>query len=118
MEDRDRQDPLARDALEPQCDVEFVRASGPGGQHRNKRCTGVRLTHQQSGIVVLATERRSQARNLGIAYQRLAERLRDAAYRPPPRRPTRKSGAVKRRRLDAKRRRGQTKLLRRRPDEG
>ena len=40
-------------------DEEFFVASGPGGQHRNRTESGVRLTHRPTGIVVLATERRS-----------------------------------------------------------
>lgn len=56
-------------------EVTHVRGSGPGGQNRNKRWTGVRLTHIPTGIVVMATERRSQLQNLGAAFERLAERL-------------------------------------------
>ena len=64
-----------RASLERDCDMEFFIASGPGGQHRNKVETGVRLTHRPSGIVVTATERRSQSDNREMAYERMAERL-------------------------------------------
>ena len=70
-----------RESLERDCDLEFFIASGPGGQHRNKVETGVRLTHRPSGISVTATERRSQHANREMAYERMAVRLRrDAAY--------------------------------------
>ena len=53
--------------------IEMLRRSGPGGQHRNRRATGVRLTHLPTGVTVMATERRSQKANLEaakeIAYQ-------------------------------------------------
>jgi ribosome-associated protein len=63
------------DYLERHCVVEFVKASGPGGQHRNKRETGVRLYHPSAHVTVTATERRSQARNRAIAFERMIERL-------------------------------------------
>ncbi|NOY26520.1 MAG: peptide chain release factor-like protein [Oligoflexia bacterium] len=109
---------LTRDALQQRCVVEFVRGSGPGGQHRNKRYTGVRLTDPISGTVVLATERRSQARNLEIAFVRMTRRLAALAHRPTPRKATRPGRGAVRRRLRAKRRRAETKALRRPPDDG
>ena len=48
--------------------IQFLRASGPGGQHRNKTETGVRLRHIPTGIVVTATERRSRRQNLEVAF--------------------------------------------------
>jgi protein subunit release factor B len=103
-----------RDALERDCDVEFFIASGPGGQHRNKTATGVRLRHRPSGIVVTATERRSQSANREMAFERMAQRLDAANYQPTPRRPTRPSIAKKRERLDQKRQRARIKQARRR----
>ena len=95
---------------------EFFRASGPGGQHRNKTETGVRLTHLPSGVTVSATERRSQHQNREVALRRLAAALAEKHKPPPrPRRPTKPSRAARRRRLEAKRRRGRIKALRRRP---
>jgi len=95
---------------------EFFRATGPGGQHRNKTETGVRLTHLPSGITVSATERRSQHQNREVALRRLAAALAEK-NKPPPkkRRPTRPSRAAKRRRLEAKKQRGQIKALRKIP---
>lgn len=61
--------------LEKICEVGFIRVSGPGGQHKNKRETGVRLYHPDSGVTVTATERRSQHQNKTNAYDRMREKL-------------------------------------------
>lgn len=95
--------------------MEHVRASGPGGQHRNKRQTGVRLTHRPSGLVVVATERRSQAQNHGKALERLQARLDEQAQVPAERKPTRPTAGSRRARLLTKKRTSLTKALRRRP---
>lgn len=50
----------------------WFRASGPGGQHRNKVESAVRLHDRRTGVVVTATEERSQRRNREVAYRRLA----------------------------------------------
>jgi len=96
--------PTDRDSLERDCDLEFFIASGPGGQHRNKVETGVRLTHRPSGISVTATERRSQHANREMAYERMATRLEEMQHISPPRKPTRPTAASRERRLEAKRR--------------
>lgn len=96
--------PTDRDSLERDCDLEFFIATGPGGQHRNKVESGVRLTHRPTGIVVTATERRSQHANREAAYERMAERLEALQYVAPPRTPTKPTRASQERRLDAKRR--------------
>ena len=54
-----------------QCRVERFRVSGPGGQHRNKTDSAVRLTHEPSGVVGYASERRSQHQNRAAALSRL-----------------------------------------------
>jgi protein subunit release factor B len=102
----------SREALERESEVTFFIASGPGGQHRNRNATGVRLVHRPSGIVVTATERRSQAANLDVAYARLARRLEAASAVEAPRVPTRPSRSARVERRDTKRRRGATKALR------
>ncbi len=96
--------PTDRDSLERDCDLEFFIASGPGGQHRNKVETGVRLIHRPSGISVTATERRSQHANREVAYERMAARLEEMQHISPPRKPTRPTAASRKRRLEAKRR--------------
>ncbi|MDP9311164.1 MAG: peptide chain release factor-like protein [Chloroflexota bacterium] len=102
-------------ALEQECEVEFFTAGGPGGQHRNRVATGVRLRHIPTGTVVTATERRSQAANRRVALERLAERLAQAAVVPQTRYATRPTLASQRRRVDVKRQRSAVKLARRRP---
>ncbi len=97
--------PTDRDSLERDSDVEYFIASGPGGQHRNKVETGVRLVHRPSGISVTATERRSQHANREVAFERMAQRLQERQQVKKPRRKTRPTVASRVRRLEAKRRR-------------
>ena len=104
---------LEDNALLAQCEVQVHRASGPGGQHRNKAETAVRLVHLPSGIRVEGKDERSRTQNLRIALARLREKLARRAYRPPPRRPTKPSRAAGERRLEAKKREGRKKALRR-----
>ena len=75
-----------------QCRVEAFRASGPGGQKRNKTDSAVRLTHQPTGLTTQAFEDRSQHRNRAHALTRMrrviANNVRRPvdlnAYAPPP----------------------------------
>ena len=62
--------PTDRESLEQVCELTFFVAGGPGGQHRNRVETGVRLTHRPTGLVVTATERRSQSANREVAFER------------------------------------------------
>lgn len=120
----------------------FVRASGPGGQHVNttasavqlrfdalgspnlpddlkqrlRKLAGQRMT-QEGVVIVVADGFRSQARNREEALERLLALLREAAVRPRVRRPTRPTLAAKRKRLDAKSRRGVLKAHRRAPND-
>jgi hypothetical protein len=59
------------DALIAQCEVDRYRASGPGGQHRNKTESAVRLRHKPSGVSAIGEDSRSQAENKVHAVRRL-----------------------------------------------
>lgn len=104
---------LDDDALLARCEVQAHRASGPGGQHRNKAETAVRLVHLPTGVTVEGKDERSRTQNLRIALGRLRERLERRAYRPPPRKATKPSRAAKRRRVDEKKKQAVKKALRR-----
>lgn len=62
---------LDDDRLLRQCQVDYRRDSGPGGQKRNKIESAVRLTHRPTAIVANAAEDRSQHRNKAVALKRL-----------------------------------------------
>lgn len=112
------------------------RSSGPGGQHANvtaSRVEAVFDVHASQAlsasqktriaarlgprVTASAQDTRSQLRNRELALERLAQRLSHALEVRRARTPTRPTTASKRRRLDAKRRRGETKRGRRRPAE-
>jgi len=117
-------------------ELRFSRSSGPGGQHANTAETRVEavfdvttssaLTELQKRRVAtkagpvlraVAQDERSQWRNRELALERLVEQLR-AALRVERRRvPTKPPRAARERRLEGKRRRGETKRLRRPPGE-
>ena len=128
---------VGRDVEIPLAEVELrtSRSSGPGGQHANVTASRVEavfdvaasrsLTEEQKqrvtarlGPVVRATaqDTRSQTRNRELALQRLRARLASALVVQRPRRPTKPTAAARRKRLDAKRRRGERKQGRRRPE--
>jgi ribosome-associated protein len=121
----------------PRSEIElrFSRSSGPGGQHAQKSDTRVEasfdveastgLSAAQKRRVVgkagpvlraVAQDERSQWRNRELATERLVESLREALKVPRRRRPTKPSKAARERRLEQKRRRSDTKRLRRPPD--
>ena len=66
---------LSEAQLLAQCEVDTYRASGPGGQKRNKTSSAVRLRHLPSGLIVIAEESRSQHENKAKALQRLRKAL-------------------------------------------
>ncbi len=82
--------------------IEHLKGSGPGGQNKNKRQTGIRITHLPTGLIGFATEWRTQSDNLRVAKERLEERIAAHFYRPPKRRPTKKTKGSKERRLQGK----------------
>jgi ribosome-associated protein len=129
---------VTRSVVLPLSEVRFrtSRSSGPGGQHAQKSETRVEalfdveeseaLTEAQKRRVIgragpvlraIAQDERSQARNRELALERLADQLRAALRVERKRVPTTPSAASRERRLEQKRRRSQTKRLRRMPDE-
>jgi ribosome-associated protein len=102
--------------LEQEVVVETYRSRGPGGQRKNKTETAVRLTHLPSGIVVIATEHRSQTQNRKLAFERLRERFLRLHRRKKRRIPTQVSRAAIERRIEAKKTRSRKKSLRKRPE--
>ncbi len=107
---------LDDEALLKACDVEYFIASGPGGQHRNKTASGVRLSHPPTELSVTATERRSQVLNKGVALERLREGLKALTYVPKVRKATKPSKGAQKRRIENKKRTGQKKALRAKKD--
>ena len=124
--------------LEADLSERFIHSGGPGGQNVNKVATGVQLRYSprrsatlpwniiskaeklagsrlnsELEIVIQATRYRSQEKNRADARQRLIAILAEAAKPPPPKRkPTRPSLSARRKRVDSKVKRGQTKKLR------
>ncbi|HEY7692216.1 MAG TPA: alternative ribosome rescue aminoacyl-tRNA hydrolase ArfB [Gaiellaceae bacterium] len=115
-------------------ELRFSRSSGPGGQHAQRSETRVEalldverssaLTPAQKRRVVdragpvlraVAQDERSQWRNRELAVERLVEALRLALRVERRRRPTTPTAASRERRLEDKRRRSETKRLRRPP---
>lgn len=131
-----------RTVPESEIDIEYVRASGPGGQNVNKRDTkavvrwrvgssGVfsdaqkaRIREYTSGrlnsddeIVLSADDSRSQAQNREKAVMRLRELVKKALVPKKKRKPTRPTRAAKERRLEEKHRTSQKKASRKRPPQ-
>ena len=81
------------DALIAQCEVDRYRASGPGGQHRNKTESAVRLRHKLTRVTAIGEDSRSQSENKLHAVRRLRsaialevrEPVRIEDYVPSPR---------------------------------
>ena len=82
-----------------ECEVEVFIGSGPGGQHRNKTESAVRIHHIATGLTAFAAERRSQLQNKSAALRRLREKLARITEVPKVRRPTLPTHASVERRL-------------------
>jgi ribosome-associated protein len=129
---------VTRSVVVPLGEIElrFSRSSGPGGQHAQKSETRVeaifdvqasealsdaqkRRVVARAGPVIraVAQDERSQWRNRELAIERVVEQLRDALRVRRKRVATKPSAGSVRRRLERKRRRSETKRLRRAPDE-
>jgi protein subunit release factor A len=104
---------LPDEALLTECVETFFVAQGPGGQHRNKTESGVRLTHPATELSVTATERRSQFQNRSMALERLRRALHLLTVVPKKRKPTAPTRGSERRRLEGKRRKALKKADRR-----
>jgi hypothetical protein len=66
---------LDDDALLKHCEVDFYRSQGPGGQKRNKTSSAVRIRHGATGLIVTASEDRSQHVNKRRALRRIREAI-------------------------------------------
>jgi ribosome-associated protein len=116
-------------------EIRASRSSGPGGQHANVTASRIEASFdvRASGtlddvqkarisaklgprVTAVAQDARSQARNRELALQRLAARLNAALHVPRPRTKTKPTAGARRRRLDDKRRRSDTKRGRQKPD--
>ena len=95
----------------------YFKSSGPGGQHKNKTESAVRLTHLPSGITVTASERRSQFQNREAALERLILRLKELNRPRKIRKATQPTLASQKRRLKAKQHKARIKRLRGRVSE-
>jgi ribosome-associated protein len=112
----------------------FTGSGGPGGQHANTSNTKVELLfdvtasptlgpRQRAKLIerlgaevrITASDTRSQTRNRELALDRMAAKLAEALREQTPRRATKPTRAAKRARVDSKRKRGDTKVKRRRP---
>jgi ribosome-associated protein len=129
---------VTRSVVLPRGEVRFrtSRSSGPGGQHAQKSETRVeavfdveasealseaqkRRVLSRAGPVIraIAQDERSQLRNRELALERVVEQLRAALRVERKRVPTKPTAAARERRLEQKKRRSQTKRLRRAPDD-
>jgi ribosome-associated protein len=123
------------DIPEEEVELRASRSSGPGGQHANVTASRIEavfdvaasrsLSEEQKRrimarcgprVTAVSQDARGQARNRELALERLRERLASALHVPRSRRATKPTKASRERRLEQKRRTGERKATRRRPD--
>jgi len=92
--------------------IEYFKSSGPGGQHKNKRFTAVRVTHLPSGINVTCSKERSQSINKKIALSRLKEKISVLSKKRKSRIPVTMPQYIKEKILEGKRKQSEKKKLR------
>ncbi|MDZ7343250.1 MAG: peptide chain release factor-like protein [candidate division KSB1 bacterium] len=93
---------LAISTLKDEVEITAFKSGGPGGQHKNKTESAVRIKHVPTGIIVTASESRSQFKNRSVAWQRLIEKLAKRHRKQKPRLPTQPTRAAKKERLEEK----------------
>jgi protein subunit release factor B len=103
------------ETLKKEIEVSFFKSSGPGGQRKNKRETAVKIFHPPSGLTVIATEHRLQAKNRELALKRLQDKLLELNKEKKPRIPTTMPESVKEKIIEEKKKQSEKKKQRKKP---
>jgi len=111
--------PLTIAALKAEVEITAFKSGGPGGQHKNKTESAVRLKHLPTGIIVVAADHRSQFKNRETAWERLIEKLAHRRQKRKPRVPTKPSKVAREKRIEEKAQRSRQKQVRKkvRPED-
>ncbi|MDR4496835.1 MAG: peptide chain release factor-like protein [Candidatus Scalindua sp.] len=103
--------------LKKEVRIDYFKSSGPGGQHKNKTLSCVRVLHKPTGLRIIATESRSQIRNRELAFKRLQVKLMELNIEEKERILTKEPRHVKQQVQKNKRRRSQKKQFRKKMRE-